>query len=270
MGQKIMFSVCLCSWDDLNYLKLLYSSFKKYTKLPCEFIVHDNGSEDGTEKWLQEKQIVYSRSEENLGVSAVNFAVEKAKYNFIVDINADMFFLPGWDIALLKQIKKFESQNIDKFIISSRLIEPIGNNPEYQIFNCGSDWESFDEDKLLNYYFKIKANHEESIQYSHPICLSRKLWNDFGGADTGYQYGIATDHDIPISAYEAGCRHFIELAKPTIFHFSCKTVSKLPLNRLDGQKRFYDKWGITIEQFRHKMKIGQKYEKVSDNVFEGE
>lgn len=263
-----MFSICLCSWNDLEYLKLLYSSFKKYTRLPCEFIVHNNDSSDGTLGWLRENNVHYTSSATNLGVGAVNFAAAEAKYKYIVDVNADMFFLPGWDIALFKQIKKFETQKIDKFIISSRLIEPIGNNPEYQIFNCGTDWLTFDEKKLLDFYSVLQSRHEETSQYSHPICISKQLWDDFGGVDMNYEFGIATDHDIPASAYKEGCRHFIELAKPTVFHFSSKTVSKLPQNRPDGQKRFRDKWGITIDQFRQKMKIGQKYEKVVEGIFE--
>ena len=123
-----MFSVCLCTWNDLEYLKLLYSSFKKYTRLPCEFIVHNNDSSDGTLGWLRENNIHYTSTAVNFGVGAVNFAVENAKYDYIVDVNADMFFLPGWDIALFKQIKKFEAQKIDKFIISSRLSSAISKS----------------------------------------------------------------------------------------------------------------------------------------------
>ena len=261
-----MFSVCLCSWNDLEYLKLLYSSFKKYTRLPCEFIVHNNDSSDGTLSWLRENNINYTSSAANLGVGAVNFAVEKAKYDYIVDVNADMFFLPGWDIALLKQIKKFEAEKIDKFIISSRLIEPVGNNPEYQIFNCGTDWSSFDEKKLLDFYSVLQSRHETSNQYSHPICMPHKLWDEFGGVDMRYEFGIATDHEIPAAAYKSGCRHFIELAKPTVFHFSAKTISKLPRNRQDGHKTFFDKWGITVDEFRRRMKIGQRFEKVQEGL----
>ena len=261
-----MFSICLCSWNDLEYLKLLYSSFKRYTRLPCEFIIHDNGSSDDTLTWLKQNHILHTSSETNLGVGAVNFAVQKAKYDYVVDVNADMFFLPGWDIALMKQIKKFEAEKIDKFIISSRLIEPIGNNPEYQIFNCGQDWSIFDEKKLLDFYSVLQSRHETSNQYSHPICLPRKLWNNFGGVDMRYEFGIASDHEIPAAAYKAGCRDFIELAKPTVFHFSSKTISKLPRSRPDGHKTFLNKWGITVDEFRRRMKIGQKYERAQEGI----
>lgn len=262
-----MFSVVLCSWNDLGYLKLLHQSFKKYTRLPCEFIIHNNGSEDGTLKWLQENNIKYTSSENNLGVGAVNFAAEKATHDYLVDVNADMFFLPGWDVSLLKRIKKFEQEKVDKFIISSRLIEPVGDNSEYQIYNCGTDWGSFNEKRLLDFYSTLQVRHEETVQYSHPICLPRSLWNSFGGVDMGYEYGIATDHDIPAAAYKAGCRHFVELAKPTVFHFSSKTISKLPRSRPNGHKRFFEKWGVTIDKFRQEMKIGQKYEKVQEGIF---
>lgn len=235
--------------------------------MPCEFIVYDNGSEDGTSDWLEKNKINHIKGEKNLGVGAVNFAAARAKYDYVVDVNADMFFLPGWDIAFFKQIQKFKADKIDKFFISSRLIEPIGNNPEYQIFNCGTDWSTFDEKKLLEFYSVLQSRHEQTNQYSHPICLSKKMWNDFGGVDMRYEWGMATDHDLPAEAYRVGCRYFVELANPTVFHFSSKTISKLPRNKPDGQKTFLDKWGITVDEFRRRMKIGQKYQKVEDGVF---
>jgi len=242
-----MFSICLCSWNDLPFLKILYAGVKRNTKVKYEFIVHDNGSEDGTEEWLKENGIQYTRSETNEGVAAVNYAVERASYRYIVDINADMYPLPGWDIEILKQIKTFEREKIDKWMISSCLIEPRGANPEYTIVNCGTTPESFDETQLLaQYAFNIKPKID-TTQYSHPIVMPKAQWDKMGGVDTEYPYGLATDHDIAARAYSVGCRHFKMLGRSRVYHFVGQTIRKLPADRPNAEPVFFRKWGITVQ-----------------------
>lgn len=247
-----MFSVCLCSWNDLEYLKLLYNGLKKNTRLPYELIIHDNGSEDGTLDWLKENKINFTRSDQNLGVGAVNFAVEKAKYDYIVDINSDMYPLIFWDTEILKQIKNFENQNVKKYTISSCLIEPVGTNSEYTIINFGENHSSFLEDELIRWFLLNGKKNEKKIvrQYSHPIVMKKSMWKEFGGVDMNYEYGIATDHDLAMSAYSVGCRNFVMLGKSRVYHFVSKTIKKLPSNRSDGHDYFLKKWGISIERFR--------------------
>jgi len=263
-----MFSICLCSWNDLEYLKILHRGVVKNTKVPYEFIVHDNGSTDGTREWLEENNIIHTYSDDNMGVGAVNFAIDIAKYPYIVDINADMYPLLGWDTEILKQINKFKKEKINKFMISSCLIEPLGLNPEYTIFYAGHSPDTFDETKLLQGYLSNSKQWEKpnTIQYSHPITMPRSLWDEFGGVDMSYQFGVGTDHDIPACAYKAGCRDFIMLGKSRVYHFICQTIKKLPKNRTDGQQTFKEKWGLTVEEFRQKMQIAKTYGSISDGI----
>ena len=262
-----MISICLCSWNDLPFLKILHRGIKRNTKVAYELIVHDNGSTDGTEEWLQEMGIKYTRSETNEGVAAVNHAVARAKYDYIIDINADMVVLPGWDIEIYKQIQAFQREKIDKWMISSCLIEPRGPNPEYTILNCGTTPESFDEEKLMAMYlarYKQIAK-PDTIQYSHPITMPRKLWDSFGGVDTEYPFGLATDHDIAARAYQKGCRHFKMLGKSRVYHFIGQTISKIP-NRPNVEPLFFDKWGVTIDEFRIRLGVAQPFQEVSDDI----
>jgi len=264
-----MFSIILCSWNDLEYLKLLHRSVKKFTRVSHEFIVHDNGSEDGTEQWLKSNNITYSKTLTNEGVAAVNYAAKQAKYPYLIDINSDMFVLPGWDMEIYKQIRKFEREGIEKWTISSCLIEPVGANPEYTIAYHGHNPETFNEAGLMTDYFTTPSKYAkmDTTQYSHPITMPRTLWNEMGGVDTGYQYGMGTDHDIAASAYKAGCRNFIMLGKSRVYHFISQTVRKLPRDKPDGQTYFKDKWGITVDEFRNRMNITKPYARVQDNVF---
>ena len=263
-----MFSICLCAWNDLEYLKILYRGVQRNTKFPYEFIVHDNGSTDNTTGWLKENGIKYSRSDTNLGVGAVNLAVNMATQPYIIDINADMYPLPGWDTEIAKQIRKLQSEGNKRFTISSCLIEPVGDNPEYVIRNFGTSHKNFDEDGILGFFGKEgpRFGKEDAIQYSHPICMPKTLWDEFGGVDMSYPYGIATDHDIPASAYSVGCRNFVMLAKSRVYHFVTQTVRKLP-PRSSNEEVFKTKWGMSIGEFREKMNVKQPYRRVPDDIF---
>lgn len=263
-----MITIALASWNDLEYLKILIKSIKRNTKIRHEIIVHDNGSIDGTEAWLKSNNIKYTRTPENVGVGGVNYAVNEAKYPFIVDINADMYVLPYWDVALYSQINKFQKQGKDKFTISSCLIEPNGNNPEYSIRYHGDTPESFDEEKLISDY-QTNLHHspkKDTTQYSHPITMPKTLWDSFGGVDLGYKYGIATDHDIAASAYSKGCRDFIMLGNSRVYHFISKTIRKLPADRPTGEQFFFDKWKISISDFRNKLEIAKDYKTVKEKI----
>ena len=180
-----------------------------------------------------------------------------------------MYFLPGWDVEIFKQIQQFKKQKIDKFTISSCLIEPLGANSEYTIRNHGHTSDMFNEKSLLSDYFTNSQRYAKinTTQYSHPITMSKTLWDAMGGVDTSYQYGIATDHDIAASAYKEGCRNFIMLGKSRVYHFVSQTVRKLPKDREDGHVRFRNKWGKTIDEFRERIGIAKPYVKVPNNVF---
>lgn len=263
-----MFSICLCAWNDLEFLKILHAGIKRNTRIPYELIVHDNGSEDGTWEWLEENKITRSRSEENLGVAAVNYAVKLAQFPYIIDINADMYPLPMWDLDIFKQINEFKRQGIEKYTISSCLVEPVGSNPEYTIHNCGTSPETFEEEKLRQDYFNNYAAWDKpnTTQYSHPIGMPKALWDEFGGVDMSYQFGVGTDHDISACAYESGCRDFIMLGKSRVYHFICQTIGKLSTNRPDGQAKFKEKWGISVAEFRERMGIAKPYRRVPDGI----
>jgi GT2 family glycosyltransferase len=248
----------------LEYLKILLRSIKRNTKITHEVIVHDNGSEDGTEEWLKQNNVKYSRSATNEGVAAVNYAVRQAQFSHIIDINADMFVLPGWDTEILKQILFFKQNEIDRFTISSCLIEPYGDNPEYNIAYHGHNPQTFDEEGLMRDYLQniVKTPKINTIQYSHPVSMPKKLWKEFGGVDTDYFPGYASDHDIAARAYNVGCRNFCMLGKSRVYHFISQTLGKLSpsLRAQNGHAMFQKKCGLTVEEFRSKIGIRNKFE----------
>jgi GT2 family glycosyltransferase len=262
-----MISICVPSWNSLDYLKILYASFKCNTRLKYELIVHDNGSQDGTYAWCRNNNIILTRSEQNEGFCGVNHALKLAKFSYILIANSDMYALPFWDLEILKQINKFKSQKIDRFTISCSLIEPFGKNPEYIISYHGRDTQSFDEGGLLADYLanrNTKYNTNNTIQYSHPILIPKFMLEEINYLDEHYFPGWNVDNDIPRCLYEKGCMTFIMLTKSRFYHFISKTFSKLPndIRNMDGKKIFFEKWGETADEFRKRINVKKIIEEI--------
>ncbi len=270
-----VFSICVPNYNSLDYLQELHRSLKTYTKLKYELIVHENGSEDNykTVNWLQKNNIQFSYSEKNEGYCGVNHAIKLASTPYVMLFNTDMMVLPGWDTAIFEQIEKFKSQNIEKFTISSCLIEPYGNNPEYYILptDMGKyivDQRPYYDFYLLQYFQSNKKqiiNHRKNtIQYSHPILLPKKMLEEMNYLDPDYYPGWSSDHDLAKRAYEVGCRNFIMLSNSRVFHFISKTFSQLPshIKNMHGQDIFEKKWGISVEQFRKQLQIATPFKEV--------
>jgi GT2 family glycosyltransferase len=264
-----MISICIPSWDSLEYLKILIASIKKNTRMPHEIIVHDNGSADETLHWLIMNKIKHTKSDKNLGFCGVNAALKEAKYPYCMIVNTDMFMLPGWDLAITSQINAFKKQGHDRFTISSCLIEPTGNNPEYDIFYAGHDTQTFDEKKLLEYFSTVQPKKINTTQYSHPILIPKFMLEEVNYFDETYFPGWAVDHDLPMSLYQKGCRNFIMLGNSRVFHFSSKTFKKLPdeIRNRNGHDIFQNKWSISVDEFRKRLNVAQPYAKVPDGLF---
>lgn len=264
-----MISICIPSWNSVEYLKILIPSIKKNTKIPHEIIVVNNGSTDDTAKFLLENKIKSFHLEKNKGFCGVNFALHESKYPYCMIVNTDMYMMPGWDTSMLYQIQQFKKNKINRFTISSCLIEPVGNNPEYDIAYCGHDAQTFSEEALINWWHKTRLARQHTTQYSHPILIPKFMLEEVGYLDESYFPGWAVDHDLPMSLYQKGCRDFIMLGNSRVFHFSSKTFKKLPddVRSRSGQDIFKRKWNISVDEFRKRLNIAQPYATVGDNLF---
>jgi len=263
-------TVCVPSFDSLDYLKILYKSFKKNTKIAMDFIVHSNAHTSEMDVFLKENEIQFTSSPKNLGFTGVNKALKLVKTDYVFIVNTDMYFLPNWDLALLKEIKGFEKKGVDKFTLSADLIEPAGNNPEYVIEYFGHDTCSFQEDNLLNFYYnnKSRLNTGDKTQYSHPILVPMKYMKVIGYLDDNYFPGWSVDHDLPAALYIMGFRHFKKVCSCRVYHFISKTFTKLSKkdNMKHGQDVFLNKWGITVDEFRKKLGIANPYREVPGGI----
>ena len=116
-----MFSIILPTYNNLEYLKITLESISKNSKYKHDIIVHVNEGTDGSLDYVKNKKLNFTYSLKNLGLcTGVNTAAKKSKTNYILYSHDDMYFCPGWDICLEKEVKKL---NTNKFYLSASMIE---------------------------------------------------------------------------------------------------------------------------------------------------
>ena len=247
----MQFSIIVPTFKNYKYLKTSINSIKKNSKFNHEIIVHINGDDIETEHYLNNSNIIFTKTNTNVGLcSGVNLASKKSSKDFIVYAHDDMYFCPDWDFYLIEEIKKLSHK---KFYLSSTQISPIKSLPGSIInhirFDCGEKIENFNEQKLIENYNNLEFY---DLQGSHwaPHVISRDLWLDIGGFSEEFNPGFGSDPDLNMKLWKRGVRIFKGVNKSRVYHFGSQTTRKnKEILRNNANKTFLLKWGITIEFF---------------------
>ncbi|WP_321371090.1 glycosyltransferase [uncultured Desulfuromusa sp.] len=86
-------SICILTFNRCEILEKLLESLSLISYSSIEIIVVDNCSQDNTENIVLEKfcNIIYHKTENNIGVAARNIALSMAKGDVIITIDDDIF-----------------------------------------------------------------------------------------------------------------------------------------------------------------------------------
>ena len=240
---KIVFSVIVPTFNNLEYLKLCLESIKKNSKYTHEIIIHINEGIDGTKEFLINNDYKTTFSKKNDGVCiAFNQAVKKATKDYIVLAHDDMYFCPNWDEVFLKELKKIP--NNEDFFLSGTMVQPFAS---YINLNCGDKIENFDEEKLLRELPNIKFNDFQGTHWQ-PSLIPVKTWNKVNGFSEEFSPGLGSDPDFNMKLWKIGVRLFKGLGECRVYHFSSLSLRKKAWN--NGAKTFLLKWGISIKFFK--------------------
>ena len=111
------FSILIPTWNNLSFLKLCVESIRENSSLEHQIIVHINDGSDGTLEWVKAEGIDYTYTPQNVGVClAMNMMRTKVATDYMYFVNDDMYVLPGWDTALMDEIKRLGHS---RFFLSS-------------------------------------------------------------------------------------------------------------------------------------------------------
>ncbi len=95
--KKPRVAIFTITMDRLDYTKRMFDSLKKSTKYPFDWFVYDNGSKDGTSKWLQGKSKYVYYSSKNDGLTKASNAlvdeIMKRDYQIVIKVDNDCEFM---------------------------------------------------------------------------------------------------------------------------------------------------------------------------------
>ncbi|MGC9150185.1 MAG: glycosyltransferase family 2 protein [Microbacter sp.] len=260
-SEKPLFSILIPTWNNLSFLKLCIASIRKNSAFTHQIIVHVNEGKDGTLEWVNEQQIDFTHSNENIGVCyALNAAAALAVADYIVYMNDDMYVCPDWDRYLYQEILACRSEY---FFFSSTLIEPRKTGCDCMIapYDYGHSPESFDEDRLLNEYATLPFVDWNGASWP-PNVVHRNVWHLVGGYSIEFTPGMYSDPDFSMKLWQAGVRFFKGVSQSRVYHFMSKSTGKLKKEaNKDGKREFLDKWQMTARTFYHYyLRMGTPFE----------
>ena len=241
-----MFSIIIPTLNNLEYLKFCINSILKNSEFNNEILVHVSEDFDkSTREYLKKKDIYFTYSEKNVGLcTAINTIAKKAKSSYLIYSHDDMYFCPNWEQPLKDEINKIQHK---KFYISGSMIE---QNSGHIKFDCGSNLEQFNEQKLLSNLPFLKIDDHQGSHFA-PHCVHVDLWNKVGGFSEEFNPGIASDPDFNMKLWNEGVRIFKGLSDFKVYHFGSLTTRKnknVKQNR--GDVTFLKKWGFTTSFFK--------------------
>ncbi len=114
MDTRPVISTVILNWNRADLLELTCKSYLETVSVPCEIIIVDNGSTDGSREVAErmsaaEENISTILLDENRGGAAINLGLERATGTLLHISENDLEYLPGWSEKVVDLFDTFES-----------------------------------------------------------------------------------------------------------------------------------------------------------------
>jgi glycosyltransferase involved in cell wall biosynthesis len=206
---KGMTSIIIVTHNRLDYTKKCFNSIRKHTPEPHEIIFVDNGSTDGTVKWLRSQmnankncRIFENKETVKLSV-ARNLGINMSQGEFIAHLDSDVIVSEGWLESMLQVLDSSTDTGI---------IGPMTNNISGLQHVINNSYLSGD------YLDKYAAGFHEQYRHRRIPCtnvsgfcmlLRRTLAEKIGLFDQRFDTGDFEDEDYSIRVSLAGYTNYI-------------------------------------------------------------
>jgi GT2 family glycosyltransferase len=245
-------SVVVVTCDNLAFLRLCLESVLAGTERPCELIVVDNGSSDGTPEYLtrlaeRNPNVRLIRNDSNRGFApATNQGAALAAGDILVLLNDDTAVGPGW---LRRLAAHLERPRVG-------MVGPITNRTgnEAQIDTDYRTWGEFLR------FADVRAGEQDGQAFEIPtltmfcVAMRRELYDRIGPLDERFETGLLEDDDYSRRVRDAGYR-LLCADDAFVHHFGETSFGKLVASGeygrlLEANKtRFEDKWQTPWEPY---------------------
>lgn len=249
-GMKGLTSIIIVTWNGLEYTRQCIDSLEKYTRLPHELIIVDNGSTDGTVELLHDYaarrnnvRIILNQS--NLGFAkAANQGLMAAEGDYLVLLNNDTVVTENW----LENLQTCAESDPQVGMVGPRSNYVSGPQQLDVSYNTLSEMHRFA--RQFNFsdntrWFEVKR------LVGFCLLIKREAYQKVGGLDERFALGNFEDDDLSLRMRESGYR--LLCAGDTFIHHYGEATFKV--NQVDysrtmqeNARRFLEKWGQVAER----------------------
>lgn len=227
-------SVIIPAKDNWEYTRLCLDSLVRYTDIPYELVLIDNGSSapftDQLKNWKRKNNgisLKYLRSHKNLGFAGgCNQGIQVSKGDFIIILNNDTVVTPGLFSTLLKPLIEAEEVGmtgpVSNFVAGDQMISTSGLD--------FSEPGKVNVDKIIKLAKRIRSDFKGEIIPTNKLiglCLAmrRETLIAIGGFDERFYPGNFEDVDYSIRAIRRGFK-LVVCRDAFLYHFGNKTFQK--------------------------------------------
>ncbi|NWF53575.1 MAG: glycosyltransferase, partial [Syntrophaceae bacterium] len=244
-SQAPLVSIIILTYNQLRYTRECVESLRRHTPQPHEIVFVDNGSSDGTDKWLRQqvgKNINYRLIENktNHGFSkGSNQGIKAARGKYILLLNNDVVLTEGWLTGLLECLESSQRTGI---------VGPMANSisgPQ-QVPKVGYSSVT-DLDEYARSFREKNLGRRIPFRRIVGFCMlfRRELVEKIGLLDESFGTGNFEDDDFCLRAELAGYRNLIA-GDVFIHHFGSRSFAGNGIDyhsALGGnRKKFNEKW----------------------------
>lgn len=232
-------SVIIACWNNLRYTRECVSAVQRRTKTPYELVLVDNGSTDGTARYLRGLKARVITNASNLGFAqAINQGMKAAKGDYLVWLNNDAVPTTGWLERLVSCAERApwigavgpltnECEGIQR-LADAGALKPRQVEPFAQALAMAYPGRCSLVHRLIGFCFLVKREAAARI----------------GPLDERFGAGCYEDFDYCLRLRQAG--YELALAEDTfVYHYGHQSFKDLEsLSRQAGMNRqiFVDKW----------------------------
>jgi GT2 family glycosyltransferase len=229
-------SIVTLSWNAPEYTKTALASIRRFTTVPHEVIVVDNGSGPETTAWLRtvaDVRVVWNA--ENLGFAhGCNQGIAAARGSYVVLLNNDVVVTEGW----LDDLLDAHRRNPGIGVTAPRSNRIAGNQ-------LVADATYGDLDAMHRFAAGRRAAFRKAGYFTDRaigfcLCIDRRVIDEIGGIDERYGIGNFEDDDFCIRVRAAGYAIYV-CDDVFIHHFGSISFQA---NSVDYRATMHENWRI--------------------------
>lgn len=242
-----MTSIVILTYNELSVTKECVQSIRRHTPEPHEIIFIDNGSTDGTVKWLktqiqQNQNYRLIENKTNLGFArGCNRGIEASRGEYILLLNNDVVVADGWLAGLVQ---------CHRYAPDAGIVGPMTNHISGPQQIPAGDYHSV---KVLESYaadFKRRFdNRRITLRRIVGFCMlfRRSLVEAIGLLDESFGTGNFEDDDFCLRSALAGCKNYIA-GDVFIHHYGSRSFIGNKINysaAMSGNRKIIEqKWTL--------------------------